>query len=49
MCSYKMVKVFFEVWGFQGRVETGVHKVSIYPTVMISVVCPDVLNLSPES
>ena len=26
MCSYKVVKVFFEVWGFQGRVETGVHR-----------------------
>ena len=28
MCSYKVVKVFFEVWGFQGRVESGVHRVS---------------------
>lgn len=26
MCSYKVVKVFFEVWGLQGRVETGVHR-----------------------
>ena len=29
MCSYKVVKVFFEVWGFQGRVESGVHRVSV--------------------
>ena len=29
MCSYKIVKVFFEVWGFQGRVESGVHRVSV--------------------
>lgn len=28
MCSYKVVKVFFEVWGLQGRVESGVHNVS---------------------
>ena len=28
MCSYKVVKVFFEVWGLQGKVESGVHKVS---------------------
>ena len=28
MCSYKVVKVFFEVWGLQGRVESGVHRVS---------------------
>ena len=28
MCSYKAVKVFFEVWGLQGRVESGVHRVS---------------------
>ena len=27
MCSYKAVKVFFEVWGLQGRVESGVHRV----------------------
>lgn len=26
MCSYKMTKAFFEVWGLQGKVETGVHK-----------------------
>ncbi|CAD5125676.1 DgyrCDS13878 [Dimorphilus gyrociliatus] len=25
MCSYKVVKVFFEVWGFQTRVEQYVH------------------------
>lgn len=29
MCSYKVVKVFFEVWGLQGKVETGVHKVRL--------------------
>ena len=28
MCSYKVVKVSFEVWGLQTRVEEGVHKVS---------------------
>jgi hypothetical protein len=28
MCSYKVIKVFFEVWGFQTRVEAGVHRVS---------------------
>lgn len=28
MCSYKVVKVFFEVWGLQTRVEAGVHRVS---------------------
>ena len=28
MCSYKAVKVFFEVWGLQGKVESGVHRVS---------------------
>ena len=27
MCSYKLVKVYFEVWGLQGKVESGVHKV----------------------
>jgi hypothetical protein len=26
MCSYKVIKVFFEVWGFQTRVEAGVHR-----------------------
>ncbi|XP_003391701.1 PREDICTED: cytoplasmic phosphatidylinositol transfer protein 1-like, partial [Amphimedon queenslandica] len=26
MCSYKAVKVFFEVWGLQTRVEAGVHR-----------------------
>ena len=30
MCSYKVVKVFFEVWGLQGRVESAVHRVSCY-------------------
>ena len=30
MCSYKVVKVFFEVWGLQGKVESGVHKVRGY-------------------
>lgn len=29
MCSYKAVKVFFEVWGLQGRVESAVHRVSL--------------------
>ena len=28
MCSYKAVKVFFEVWGLQSKVESGVHRVS---------------------
>ena len=28
MCSYKVVKVFFEVWGLQGKVESSVHRVS---------------------
>ena len=28
MCSYKAVKVFFEVWGLQTKVETSVHRVS---------------------
>ena len=28
MCSYKAVKVSFEVWGLQGKVESGVHRVS---------------------
>ena len=28
MCSYKAIKVFFEVWGLQGKVESGVHRVS---------------------
>ena len=27
MCSYKAVKVFFEVWGLQTKVESAVHKV----------------------
>ena len=27
MCSYKVIKVFFEVWGLQGKVESGVHRV----------------------
>jgi hypothetical protein len=26
MCSYKAVKVSFEVWGLQGKVESGVHR-----------------------
>ncbi|CAI8019882.1 Cytoplasmic phosphatidylinositol transfer protein 1 [Geodia barretti] len=26
MCSYKAVKVFFEVWGMQTKVESAVHK-----------------------
>ena len=29
MCSYKAVKVFFEVWGLQTKVESAVHKVSV--------------------
>ena len=31
MCSYKVVKVFFEVWGLQTKVETSVHKVQFVP------------------
>ena len=29
MCSYKVVKVFFEVWGLQSKVESSVHRVSV--------------------
>lgn len=29
MCSYKLVKVKFEVWGLQSRVEQFVHKVGV--------------------
>ena len=40
MCSYKVVKVFFEVWGLQGRVETGVHRVRThFQFIFITVAC----------
>ena len=37
MCSYKVVKVFFEVWGLQTRVEAGVHRVSNYKLILQSL------------
>ena len=30
MCAYKIVRVKFEVWGFQNKVEAWTHKVFIY-------------------
>lgn len=35
MCSYKAVKVKFEVWGLQSKVEEFTHRVSISADVLL--------------
>ena len=35
MCSYKAVKVKFEVWGLQTKVEEFTHRVSISADVLL--------------
>jgi hypothetical protein len=41
MCSYKLVRVKFEVFGLQTKVETSVHKVS---SIQVDTVFDNILS-----